>query len=106
MIVRSAISVCQQPPWTISTTGCGPSPVGQPEVDDLQRVVAVADGGGGRGPRPLEQVGPGHQAVAGRVALSASAGVWLTAQAASASAERQGKRFQEWRMAPWRPVRG
>jgi hypothetical protein len=28
MIFRSAISVCQQPPWTMIAVGCGPLPAG------------------------------------------------------------------------------
>ena len=34
---------------------------GQPEVGDLERIGAVADRGGGPGPRPFEQIRPGHQ---------------------------------------------
>ena len=64
MIVRSAMSVCQQPPWTMSTVGCGPG---------ARRAARGRRPGAGRRhkrsvavglrPRPLEQIRPGHQAV-------------------------------------------
>ena len=34
---------------------------GEPEVDDLERVLAIGDRRARRRPRPLEQVRPGHQ---------------------------------------------
>ena len=34
--------------------------LGQPQLDELERIVAIGDPAVGRGPRPFEQVGPGH----------------------------------------------